>query len=71
MTGEEKEIVTALARHLAAPPAPGADDMDVFWWDYGADQVAQDLPWGDDPDRASYLYRVALRYAGWLQRAST
>lgn len=68
MTREEKEIVTELARHLAEPPPPDADDMEAFWWNYGSEQLSDELPWGDDFERASYLHTVAERYARIIER---
>lgn len=71
MTQGEKDAVRDLIRawtsnHETDEP----DDMDLFWWNYGAEQAENDLyslcidehGEADGPTRADYLYRVAERW---------
>ena len=60
MTPDEKDIVRRLVAHYLDTSTIHTE-MEMFWWNYGSEQLSDELPWADDPDRAEELMRVADR----------
>lgn len=59
MNAAEKDLVRALAAVYANDPGSTASDMAA--WNAHAENVEQDLPWGTDQERATWLQDVAWR----------
>lgn len=61
MTAEDKEIVRRLVEVYSWKP--GEADADMEAWNAHAANAEQELPWREDPARATWLQDVAWRAA--------